>query len=200
MATKLTEASTPRIAFCGKIRSGKSTCASHLFMYYGFTQVSFGTRLKAVADDLFQYSEVYPKVDGKKPRKLYQDFGQLVRTLDSNVWIDQAASMVEFHEDSRRHRGIVIDDLRQPDEYAWAKANGFTIIRVSADDEVRKRRAELVGDDFTEEDLRHDTEMHTDDFAVDYEITNDGRDYGELGRKVDEIMAELGITKGGAVV
>lgn len=195
MANKLTEASTPRIAFCGKLRSGKSACARHLYMDYGFTEVSFGTRLKAVADDLFQYSEVYPKVDGRKPRKLYQDFGEILRTLDSNVWIDQAASMVEFHENHRNTRGIVIDDLRQPDEYKWAKENGFTIIRVSASDDTRKKRAELVGDDFAEEDLRHDTEMHVDDFVVDYEIDNDDGDYDELKRKVDVIMAELGITK-----
>src|SRR5690606_5188652 len=162
--------------------------------------------LKRYADDIFRLTEI-PKykpelierddpfggtyVAGKrKPRALYQDFGQAMRTLDPDIWVRHLADSVEYYENQRSTRGIVIDDLRQPNEYAWCRANGFVIVRVSAPLEARVKRAEIAGDAFELADLEHDTESYVDKFEVDYEIVNDGS-LADLWTKVDEMLAKI---------
>lgn len=193
-----------RIAITGKMRSGKSTVASDLVSNYRFHRIAFGDALKRYADDIFAHSDVYRAeeitrpcpfggveiVGRRKPRKLYQDFGQIMRQLDPNVWVHHAEMAMHVWEGYRGVNGIVIDDLRQPNEYEWARENDFVIIRVSAYDKDRIHRAKLRGDDFDESMLSHETETHVDTFEVDYEIANDG-DYDELERQMDEIMARL---------
>lgn len=191
-----------RIAITGMMRSGKSEIASILTSEYGFEKVSFADPLKRLADDLFKYlyEPIYAPcpfsddgkriVDYRKPRKLLQELGQSMRAIDEDIWIKKAEATVEALENYRTTQGIVIDDLRQKNEYEWAKANGFTIIRVNAREELRADRANALGDDYSEEDMRHDTEQHVDSFAVDYEINNNG-DKETLRHKVDEIMSEI---------
>ncbi len=197
-----------KIALTGKLRSGKSTAACHLISQ-GFSPVSFGASLKHYADILFEHSPVYKSepiekddpfggkmTTGKrKPRRLYQDFGEKMRELDPNIWIQHAEARVGDAEFRALVDGlparIVIDDLRQPNEYEWARVNGFTIIRVNASDEVRVERAKAAGDDFSEEDLRHKTEQYVDGFEADFDVWNDGIEQAELERKIDEIIRSL---------
>jgi len=206
-----------RLALTGKMRSGKSMLADHLWLFYDYTRLSFGEELKRLADDLFADSDAYkfePKyewdslagdlnehglptgeyvqVGHKKPRKLYQDIGQKLRELDEDVWVRQVADGVKLYSEYRSTKGLVITDLRQPNEYEWARDNGFTIIRVNADEETRLQRANNAGDDFTTEDLRHDTEQHIDDFEVDYEIYNgEGTTEKAVKDEVNAIIREL---------
>src|SRR5690625_1725156 len=195
-----------RIALTGRMRSGKSTAATHLCSEYNFREVAFGDELKRYADGLLSGSNAYPDeyidtgevcpIDGdpiikkRKNRRLYQDFGQLMRQLDEDVWIRHAAKMIAVWENSRNVDGVVVPDLRQPNEYEWARANSFVIIRINAPDELRIERARAVGDDFDIADLTHETERHVDTFAVDYEVNNSG-DIRDLERQIDEIMTEL---------
>src|SRR5699024_8392617 len=195
-----------KIALTGKMRSGKSTVAEILWLDYDLTRRSFGGALKYYADKMFEGSTAYPieveeygepcPFDGKrdtrikKPRKLYQDFGQAMRQLDEDIWIRHVEQAIESDKLFPEYKGVVIDDLRQPNEYEWAKAHGFTIIRVNASEDKRIQRAERAGDEFDLESLEHETETHADSFEVDYEINNDsGRE--SLRRKVDDIMSEI---------
>lgn len=170
-----------RIAIAGKLRSGKSAAARYLAEEYGFERVSFGAELKRFAGEIFGASEA-------KPRRLYQHFGQAMREIDENVWIRHVEKRIES---LGRAKGIVIDDLRQPNEYRWARANGFFIVSIAASEDTRLARAKAAGDDFSIEDLRHDTEIHVDSFTVDFEIWNDGDDLAELERRVGEIIDEI---------
>ena len=195
-----------KIALTGKMRSGKSTVAEILWLEYDLTRRSFGGALKYYADKMFEGSTAYPieveeygepcPFDGKrdtrvkKPRKLYQDFGQAMRQLDEDIWIRHVEQAIESDKLFPDYKGVVIDDLRQPNEYEWAKANGFTIIRVNAREDRRLKRAEQAGDSFSADDLAHDTEQHVDGFSVDYTIVNDGG-LSDLKRQVDEIMSEI---------
>ena len=196
-----------KVAITGKLRSGKSTAASHLVLNHGFERVSFGGALSRYADELFDGSDVYPteyvEIESncpfgsepvkikRKNRRLLQDFGEAMRALDPHIWIRHAESLVEYYADKRSTRGIVIDDLRQPNEEAWARANGFIIVRVNANEDTRIARAKEAGDDFGIEDLRHGTELHVDDIEADYDVWNDGEDRAELERKIDELMSEI---------
>lgn len=184
------EVSVVKIALCGRLRSGKDTIANHLYIKYGFSQVAFGDALKKNAHATFPWVSEF-----SKPRALYQQFGQLMREIEPDVWIKHAERAVKGAVDFRTGSGesqvgVVITDLRQPNEYEWARANGFTIIRVTAPDEDRLLRAKLAGDSFTEADLEHETESHIDGFAVDYEIENGGS-VDDLKRRIDEIMEAI---------
>jgi dephospho-CoA kinase len=181
-----------KIALTGKMRSGKDTVAEHLFFHQGFSRVAFGDALKRNAHAAFPWIPKTPK-----PRALYQKFGQIMRQeFDEGIWIKHAELSVRAAIDYRvniigaEQVGVVLTDLRQPNEYEWARANGFSIIRVTAPDEDRIARAKLAGDSFTEADLEHETESHIDGFAVEYEIVNDGS-VDALKIQVDAIIAQM---------
>jgi dephospho-CoA kinase len=178
-----------KIALCGRIRSGKDTVANHLYIRHGFVKVAFGDALKRIAHDTFPWVSEF-----SKPRALYQ-FMNVMREYDKDVWIKHAEQAVKGAIDFRVHTGaekvgVVITDLRQPNEYEWARNNGYTIIRITAPDEARLFRAKLAGDDFNEADLEHETESHIDSFDCDYEIVNAGS-VDELKAQIDTIMAQI---------
>lgn len=177
----------PKILIVGKMRSGKSTVANRLRLNYGFTELAFGDALKYYAQRVFAYSDV---IGEGKPRALYQRFGELCREIDPLVWVKHADAAYKQVLDSKSTKGIVVSDGRQPHEYEWARANGFTVVRVTAPDELRVARAVEAGDDCTPHDFAHDTEMYVDQFAADYELQNDGS-LDELDAKIDEMMAEI---------
>lgn len=184
------EVTVTKIAITGQMRSGKDSAADHMRFYYGFNKFAFGNALKRTAH------EVFPWITSEsKPRRLYQKYGQTMRMLDKNVWVAhverQIGHSVDYHVgQGESNIGIVISDLRQQNEYEWARANGFTIIRVTAPDELRIERAKKAGDDFSDTDLTHETEQAIGGFVVDYEIVNDGT-VEELLAKVESVMAEL---------
>jgi dephospho-CoA kinase len=179
-----------KIALTGKMRSGKDLCGNHLYIRYGFDRVAFGDALKKNAHATFPWVSEF-----SKPRALYQQFGQLMRQIEPDVWIKHAERAVKGAIDFRVNTGaekvgVVITDLRQPNEYEWARNNGYTIIRVTAPDEDRIARAIAAGDNFDEEDLEHETESYIDGFSVDAEISNSGT-IDELKAQIDEIIVQM---------
>jgi hypothetical protein len=179
-----------KLALTAKLRAGKDTVADHLHIRHSFDKVAFGDALKR------NVNETFPWLTGpKKPRALLQQYGQLMREIDPQVWVRHVERKVNGIIDLRVNTGadrigIVISDLRQPNELEWARANGFTIIRVTAPDEVRIGRAIAANDDFTVHDLAHPTELEIDNFDVDYNITNDGT-VEELKAQIDDILAQI---------
>jgi dephospho-CoA kinase len=185
------EVTIVKIALCGRLRSGKDTVANHLYIRHSFNRVAFGDALKKNAHATFPWVSEF-----SKPRALYQQFGQLMRQIEPDVWIKHAERAVkgaiDFNVNTGAEKvGVVITDLRQPNEYEWARNNGYTIIRVTAPDEDRIARAIAAGDDFNEADLEHETESHIDGFAVDFEIHNDGS-VDELKAQIDAILEAIG--------
>jgi dephospho-CoA kinase len=184
------EVSIVKIALTGKLRAGKDVCSNHLYIKYGFNRIAFGEALKKEAHAVFPWIS-----QSSKPRALYQQFGQLMREIDPDVWVKHAERAVKGAIDFRVNTGaervgIVLTDVRQANEVAWCRENGFTLIRVTAPDEVRIARAIEAGDDFTMHDLAHETELAIDGFAVDYEIVNDGS-VDDLKAQVDAIVADI---------
>jgi dephospho-CoA kinase len=183
--------SVVKIALTGKLRAGKDEVAQHLYIRHGFDRVAFGDALKRNAHAVFPWIS-----DGTKPRALYQKFGQLMRQeFDEDVWVKHAEQAVKGAIDFRvsmgaERVGIVLTDVRQQNEVAWCRENGFTLIRVTAPDDVRIARAIEAGDDFTVHDLVHSTELATDGFAVDYEIVNDGS-VDDLKAQIDAILTSI---------
>jgi dephospho-CoA kinase len=118
-----------------------------------------------------------------------------MREIEPDIWIRHAERKIRGTIDFRVNTGaekigVVITDLRQPNEYEWARTEGYTIIRVTAPDEVRIGRAIAANDDFTVHDLAHPTELEIDNFDVDYSITNDGT-VEELKAQIDDILTQI---------
>lgn len=185
-----------KIALTGKMRSGKDTIAEYAIEEYGFARFAFGDGIRKVCKML------YPDqvAEGKKPRRLYQFTGQTLRQSDENVWVNYCFNQIEMIKDmfstrlKENETGIpfspIITDLRQPNEYNRCKQENYVIIKVHTDDEIRLQRMNAKGDNFTMEDLSHETEQHIDKFEYDYIIVNNGKLEDAL-RQFDKIMEDM---------
>lgn len=185
--------SAKKIAITGKARSGKTELSHYAWMLFGFKEFDFSAVLKDEFHRLFPQIPLDPK-----PRAYYQKFGQWLREIDPDIWVKMTMGKVHEYcfEDALNKTNykpkVLVNGLRQPNEYQCLKDEGFVFIRVSASDDLRIGRAYNVGDVFTEEDLSHETESHIDAFEVDYEINNVGS-IGEMYNQLDVIMRELGV-------
>jgi hypothetical protein len=186
-----------KLALCGRLRSGKDTAAQYLTIFYDFQPFAFADPLKRYLHEIFPHVPREPK-----PRRLLQLFGQKLREIDPDVWVN--LTMHKIDEYLRQHAcdcsplkpRVVVTDCRQQNEYDRLRAEGFVFIRINADDELRIKRALEAGDDFTVHDLAHETELLVDSFDVDYEVNNNGTT-PELYAQLDAIMNELGVTANG---
>jgi len=188
--------STPiKLCLIGKLRSGKSTAADYLTLFYDFHPFAFADPLKRYMHEIFPHVPREPK-----PRALYQAFGQKLREIDPDVWINLTMRRIDEYlrmypcecGGSALKPRVVVTDCRQRNEHDRLRAEGFVFIRINADDELRIRRALEAGDDFTVHDLAHETELLVDSFDVDYEVDNNGTT-SELYAQIDAIMNELGV-------
>ncbi|QJC97150.1 Putative adenylate kinase [Bacillus mojavensis] len=186
-----------KLALTAPLRAGKSEAAGYLALHYDFHPFAFGDELKTA------FHRAFPAVPEKpKPRAYYQKFGQWAReAFGEDVWVNAAMTKVDAYlarytcdcggdlAPMLKNR-VLIEDCRQPNEYARLRAEGFKIIRITAPEELRIERARKAGDDFDLAALKHPTELALQDFEVDYEITNDGA-IDELYAKLDALMEEV---------
>lgn len=176
-----------RIAVTGEIRSGKDTVCS-LIQQPGTGKLYFAEGIELIIKTFFPEA-----FDGtKKPRSYYQKIGQFMRTINPMVWINYTARKFE----SMKQQGVstfLCTDLRQPNEYQWLKDNGFIVIKVEADSEIRIQRMKESGDKFDLQDLVHPVEQEIKRLPYDFLIdNNEGLD--ELASQVAAVMNEV---KGG---
>ncbi|PEC58433.1 hypothetical protein CN556_24920 [Bacillus wiedmannii] len=181
-----------KIAITGKARSGKTELSHYAWMLYGFKEFDFSAVVKDEFHRLFPHIPRNPK-----PRAYYQKFGQWLREIDPDIWVKM--TMAKVHEycfedalNKVNHKSkVLVNGVRQPNEYQRLKDEGFIIIRVNASDDLRIGRVRSTGDVFTEADLSHETESHIDTFEVDYEINNNG-ELIQLYDQFDVIIRGIG--------
>ncbi|WP_224988408.1 nucleoside/nucleotide kinase family protein [Bacillus amyloliquefaciens] len=186
-----------KLALTAPLRAGKSQAAGYLSLHYDFQTFAFSDELKAA------FHRAFPSVPEKpKPRAHYQKFGQWAReAFGENVWIDACMAKVNAYQalfarecdcglsPSLKNR-VLIEDVRQQNEYDRLRSEGFTIVRITAPEVLRIERARKAGDDFDLAALDHPTEKALQTFEVDYEIVNDGT-YEQFYAKLDALAAEL---------
>lgn len=111
----------PRIAISGKMRSGKTSLATALSTRLGVPVDSFAAPLKEAGRVLgFGDGEVV------KSRAFLQGMNEVIAPLDP--W--RFPALLEERQYPLTHRGLIIADLRRPEEYIWAKASGFVLVRL----------------------------------------------------------------------
>ncbi|PFM59525.1 hypothetical protein COJ48_24830 [Bacillus cereus] len=182
-----------KIAITGKARSGKTELSHYAWMLYGFKEFDLSAVLKDEFHRLFPHIPCDPK-----PRAYYQKFGQWLREIDPDIWVKM--TMAKVHEycfndalnKVNHNPKVLVNGVRQPNEYQHLRDEGFVIIRVKTSDNLRIDRTKEAGDVFTEADLTHETESHIDTFEVDYEINNVGT-IGEMYDQFDMIMRDIGV-------
>lgn len=122
----------PRIAISGKMRSGKDTLASLLSETLEIPRGSFAAPLKEGVAIMGLPLEKGDPVS----RAVLQGVGHLVRQLDPAHWVKQLDIRTPYRDET----GLVITDLRYANEWAWAKAWEFLLVRLVCSREAQISR------------------------------------------------------------
>ncbi len=143
-----------RIAFYGPMASGKSWCANYLYDKHSYTKVAFARKLKLVAEDLFGIKD-----KSGSNRKLLQDLGTNLRSLDPDIWIKHLLLSIEDDQ------FVVLDDLRYINEAKVLKNHGFTLVLANCPEAVRLERVSRLYPDTTKAMMSHPSELEYLDIA-----------------------------------
>lgn len=173
-----------KIAITGRLRSGKDTVVSLLKeQLTGKTlSLAFGDKVKEFAHALFPDVPHVPK-----PRELYQ-FMNVMRDYDPDVWVKQLDKTLQNEISS--YDNILITDLRQGNEADYCRKNGFTIIKVESDTNIRKQRVLDSGETWNEEFESHPSETGVDKIRPDINIGNNDT-LEELESIVEDIISDI---------
>jgi dephospho-CoA kinase len=156
-----------RIAFCGRMRHGKTTAANYLIDHQGFTRVSFATPIKDAAKRLGW--------NGKKDdkgRTFLQHLGDVIREYDEIFLID------EMVKHARSTTLVVCDDARLIIEADTLRNAGWTIVKIVRESEPLTTAG------------HHATEDQVDKIQAHIELKNDGT-LEELYAQLDAIIGNL---------
>jgi hypothetical protein len=130
--TQWTAAHPPLIAISGKMRSGKTTLAEALSRETGAPVVSFADPLKDGCRALGI------AVDEKnKDRVALQEIANFLVQRDPAHFVKMFDKRTA---ESRSRFGAIVPDMRLPQEWAWAKANGFLLVRLEVSPDTQEAR------------------------------------------------------------
>lgn len=159
-----------KLAFSGKISSGKDTCAEYLINQYGGTKHSFA----AAIYHIMHYAQEVCGFSQEKDRKFLQFVGtEWGRSRDPDVWIKTAIRNTPLLEN------VYMTDVRFPNELQALKANGWITVRLKRTTQSDDTR---IGTGTT----THESEIALDgvpDSAYDFIVENNGtlqELYGQL--------------------
>lgn len=157
-----------RIGLCGKMRSGKDTVADLILSKHPeYRTLAFADGIKKVIEICFP--EELAK--GSKPREFYQYIGQNLRKLNPQVWINYTDKELQSLDNSTN---VIITDCRQLNENVYLRNNGFIVVKVDADEDIRLQRIKDMGEDVSVEQFNHSTELDVDLIEPDYLLRNNG--------------------------
>lgn len=171
------------IGIVGNIGTGKTTVANYLVTKRGFTEITFSTPLKQIAEIFgFEKSQLYGtqeekleinKLWGISGREFMQKFGteicreQFPRILNiEKVWI----KLFEKAYEESKSNNIVVSDVRFEDEADSIKRKGGILVRIN-----RK----------TKHNINHKSELQN--FKIDFVIENNTTIIN-LYRKINSII------------
>src|SRR3990167_7983102 len=128
-----------KIALSGKQGSGKSELAQYLIKTYGFVHLSFAKAIKEYAMEHHQLT--WEQAFGKeKNRELLQKIGREGREININYWVDAILETITTDPS----KNYIIDDVRYENEYDLLKGHNFVMVRIEADENLRKQRLEMT--------------------------------------------------------
>jgi hypothetical protein len=172
-----------RIVFVGKSKAGKTWAADYLRRQHGFKKVAFNDGLLDVLRKLYYY---VPRQRIRWETRLrYYD---ALYKVDPNIWAGYMERRL-----STTLSDVVIDDPRYLNEVAVLKGLGFTVIRLVAPEDRRKKRLEAYK--WAAEGLLSVHDRYNRDFdasiGVDFSIYNETKE--GTRKALDEIVQRLKI-------
>jgi len=166
-----------RLAFCGKMKSGKDTAANHLKNLKGGTTIHVFAAGYRFVELLLCYWLVGAKIDPDKKSKferlMLQWVGHWGRVLfGKDIWLNRTIKMI-----AKTKGNVFVTGVRYPNEIARLKAIGVQSVWID-----RPLPARLQAGAFN---LGHETEIALDNFTgFDFKIPND-KDLATFLRRVE---------------
>ena len=164
-----------KIAFVGKICSGKTTLSKYIKMVFPcMVKLSFADKIKEIAHDLFDMKE--------KDRKLLQDIGTNMRSICPDVFTNYLIKQ------SKKYDYVCVDDARFLNEISALKKNGFYIVKLNISLELQLERLINTYPTTYKEHIKRfshqsETEMDKVDCKIfDLIINVDDNNYKELDK------------------
>ena len=154
-----------KVAFIGKMQSGKDTACDTLFYRFGGEILAFAKPVYEIEEFIWRTLGLPVPTDKKIRRPILQHIGtDIVRhMIDEDAWCNVLANRLNPTENN------YIRDMRFPNEARKAKELGFIIIKIIRPDQERALHATShVG---------HESETSIDmipDELIDATIYNDG--------------------------
>jgi dephospho-CoA kinase len=178
--------SKPLIGIAGRARVGKDTAGLYLADRYGLRRMAFADPVKRVVAELLGVSLGVLETHGKEapiagldrsPRYLYQTLGtEWGRNLvHPDLWVRVLAREHALVERQACVHGVVITDVRMPNEAAWVRERG-TLVHITRQDAPAVRA--------------HESEQGVEVLEGDVVLPNDGT-IDELYRRLDDLVAEV---------
>ena len=116
-----------KIAFVGKMCSGKTWCVEYLqTLNSSFYVTRFAKMVKVIARDLFFMTE--------KNRTLLQQIGTNMRQIRPTVFVDYVV------QECKGISNCLLDDARYINEIMSLKKNGWIIVKLNITPELQKKR------------------------------------------------------------
>ena len=136
-----------RVAFCGKMASGKTTLVNDLMNKYSFTKkYSFAQAVKDFARFVYDIPEDY------KDRVKFQKIGDGAREyISPDVWIDAVVNQAKKAPINEKQ---FLDDARYENEVIRLKKEGWLVVLIDVDDELQIDRLKRT--------YPNDWEVHVD--------------------------------------
>jgi dephospho-CoA kinase len=158
-----TENTMDRIAFAGPMCVGKTYLAKGLELQ-GYYKLSFANLLKSLAYNLYGIQN-----KDNISRKLLQEFADDLKKWDKNLFITYLLSQSK-KEIENGYTKLVVDDLRFITEEDALRRNGFTIINVTCDEDIRLTRINRLYPDMEASRMNHASENNFKLMKFDYTV------------------------------
>lgn len=145
------------------------------------------TDRKQVFQKLLIFASNYER-EGGKPRRLYQEVGQIGRDINSYCWEEELVQRIKKSPSDF----ILVDDIRSKEGFGFFTDRDFKSIKLIAPLEIRKRRL-LKRDGFVPDDsvFTHVSETEMESFPTDYVIENTQDNLVGPVKELNQIINEL---------
>jgi len=216
----LLEGSNLRLAIMGKMAAGKTFASGHLVEQWGGKAWTTSERIKQISHalidqngdlgalmevvivdptlqelatrELLRFADSYQAEPGLKPRRLYQEVGQILRDLDPSTrfcWEEDLERRLEATQSD-----FTIIDIRARESFQYfVEERAYHSLLISAPLEVRHRRM-LERDSNAITDpalLNHVSETDVDSLNFEFVIENEQDDASHLFAELDQLIVGL---------
>ena len=214
-----------RLAIMGKMASGKTFASSHLVNQWNGRSWTVAERIKQISHalvdqngdlgallevvvikpelidlatrELLRFADWYQPEPGDKPRRLYQEVGQILRDLHPDTkfcWEEDLERRIKAYPNP-----LTIVDIRAKESFAFfVGERNYASMVITAPEEIRMQRM-LTRDNHAITDpkmLHHISETDVDELEFEFVVHNKDDDPTKLFTELDRVVRLLAEREG----